>query len=340
LKLRSRRSGKSALHFKQLNIEEVKMKLSKVLIHSVVASITCFGISSVAQASPVTLVGNFVKTAVNDRGTLGSGGTTSPGLLYDKTGTQNFGVNDYLTPGTPWDVFAVKTTQTGIKANNNADPWWQTYNDIAPSSGPTDLSSGTTNKATWSGTYGNYFNIQNTYTFGMNDQRIDVKTTITALSDLTGVQFARAIDPDPDVNTFGSYFTINGRGDAGAGLADANWVHSVGPSTGLPLGLYTTSSVTHNTGVSGGYWSNDPAFYLSGQNDGNGDYAIGLGFDIGSLMAGKTISLDYSYVMGGSLGTVDLPPGPSTVPLPAALPLMLSGLGVLGLAARRRKDVA
>ncbi len=316
------------------------MKRPKILIHCVIASVTCLGISSLAEASPVTLVGNFVKTAVNDRGTLGSGGATSPGLLYDKTGTQNFGVNDYLTPGTPWDVFAVKSTQTGIKANNNADPWWQSSNDIAASSGPTDLSSGTTLKATWSGTYANYFNIQNTYTFGTNDQRVDVTTTITALTDLTGLQFARAIDPDPDVNTFGSYYTVNGRGDAGAGLADTDWVHSVGPSTGLPLGLYTTSSVTHNTGISSGYWSNDPAFYLSGQNDGNGDWAIGIGFDIGSLLAGKSISLDYSYVMGGSLDTVDLPPDPSAVPLPAALPLMLSGLGVLGLATRRRKDVA
>lgn len=89
-------------------------------IYKKVIVISLLGFAGLAQATPVTLTGDFVKTAVNDVGTLGSGGSTSPGLLFDATGTGTFGVNDYLTPGTPYDYFGVKSDQTGLKGNSNS----------------------------------------------------------------------------------------------------------------------------------------------------------------------------------------------------------------------------
>src|SRR5690606_39890545 len=71
------------------------------------------------------------------------------------------------------------------------------------------------------------------------------------------------------------------RGNAAQGLAEKDWVHSIGVKTGLTIGLYTDSSVSHNTGISSD-WEVDPAFYLAGNNDGHGDYTIGLAFDIRS----------------------------------------------------------
>ena len=296
--------------------------------------ISLFGFAGLTQAASVTLTGDFVKTAVNDVGTLGSGGSVSPGLLFDKTGTGTFGINDYLTPGTPYDYFGVRSTETGLQGNSNSG-----FSTISQTSGPTDLSSGTTNSAKWSGEYSGFFKLVNTYTFSDAGQRIDVNTTITALADLTGLQFARSIDPDPDVNTFGSYSTDNSLGDISKGLAATDWAYSLGLSTGLPLGLFTNSAVKHNAGIVrdwGGSSSAaaDPTRILAGINDGNGDYALALAFDIGSLLAGKSISLDYSYVMGSSKDTVDIPP--SSVPLPGAA--WLFGSAIIGFAGFGRRN--
>lgn len=295
----------------------------KKLTGVAMALFAAFSVNSFA--APVALVGDYVKAGVNDVGTLGSGYTTSPGILYDKTGTQNFGVNDYLTPGTPWEGFSVKSDQTGLQTNNNAG-----YSDISTVSGPTDTSSGSTNSATWSGQYSDYFTISHAYSFADNAERINISTVITATQDLTGVSFLRTLDPDPDVNTFGTYFTENNRGNLIAGLSEDDWVHALGLNTGLPIALYTTSSLEHNTGISSA-WSLDPEFYLAGNNDGDGDYTIGLAFYLGSILKGESITLDYAYVMGKSLGTVDV----GRVPLPGAVWLFGSALvGLIGLRKR------
>ena len=310
------------------------MKLKEI---SLLASLLGFVV--IAQASPVVLTGSYIKTAVNDQGTLGSNNTTSPGLLYDKTGTSDFSANnDYLTPGTPYDYFGIKTNQTGLVGNGNSF----INNPITSSLGAIDTSSGTTKSASWTGEYGSFFKLVNEYKFANDGQRIDVKTTITAIADLTGVQFARSIDPDPDVNTFGNYDTVNSLGNATLGLAATDWAYSLGLSTGLPLGLFTNSSFKHNAGIAAswgeiGNSAADPTQILAGINDGNGDYALALGFDIGSILSGSSVSFDYAYVMGLSKDVVDVPIDPNAVPVPGAV--WLFGTAIAGFMGFGRKKL-
>jgi hypothetical protein len=274
-----------------------------------------------AKAS-IILEGDYVKTAVSDNGTLGFGGNTTPGLLHDALGTGSFGTNDYLTPGTAWEYFGVNSVETGNVGNNN-DSF--STNSFSLSS-LTDISatSAYDNALNWSGTYGSYLSLSTDTFFNDNDEFVSFITTVTALSDLTDLSFLRAIDPDMP----SGYSTLNNRGFAD--LSPSDWVNSENISNGLTLGLYSNSEVTHNTGITN--WTTNPLDYLSGTDFGDGDYTIGMAFDLGSLAQGASVSFDYHYVMGDTPDTVDIP---TDVPEPSTLAIF--ALGVMGLASRRFK---
>ncbi|MCK5915773.1 MAG: hypothetical protein KAG92_06510, partial [Deltaproteobacteria bacterium] len=136
------------------------------------------------------MTGDYIQTAVSSDGTLGFGYSSEPGIKHDPTGTGEFGIDDYLTPGSPWEVFSVKSDQTGITTNNNArsdlisTDNLQVLSDVAPFD----------NYIRWTGHYGSYFSMQTDYFFNNSDEQINMTTTITALSDLSHVSFLRALD--------------------------------------------------------------------------------------------------------------------------------------------------
>lgn len=291
--------------------------------------------AGVANATPVTLQGNYVEFGVSDYGTLGSDGSTEPGILHDPTGMKNFGVNDYLTPGTPHEGFSLNSAQSGfISADNN-------YSGGFGTASPTLLTGaakmGYDNAATWSGTDGTYYNVTNSYFLNDGDQRITIVTTITALQDLTDVAFARSLDPDPDVYTYGSYSTNNQQGNSLYGPTD--FVGAAGPYTGLTIGLLNLSgnTYTHNTEIDYSCCSNiDPYTVLLGGNAGPvGDYGLNMAWNLGNLVAGQSVTLNYAYVVGDHIGTVGGPTG--GVPEPATWALMILGMGGVGAMLRKRR---
>ena len=72
-----------------------------------------------ALATPVVIQNSSIKAGVSDFGTLGSDGSTSPGILFDPTGTSSYGVNDFLTPGTPWEGFYITAAGGYSEYSNN-----------------------------------------------------------------------------------------------------------------------------------------------------------------------------------------------------------------------------
>jgi hypothetical protein len=204
-------------------------------------------------------------------------------------------------------------------------------------SGVTSSSAAATHAAVWNG--GNsLYSIEHLFFFNNGEQRVNIRTTITALIDLTNVRISRAVDPDPDVGTHGTFATNNQRGIA-ATVPMEDFVGSVGAVSGLPLGLFYSGPITHNTGIVTSCCNvTDPDVYLAGGNAGNNttaDHGIGIGFNLGDLMAGQSTTWTYAYVMGGSLGTIDIPTDPNPIPVPASIMLMLAGMA--GLVRYRRK---
>jgi hypothetical protein len=142
--------------------------------------------------------------------------------------------------------------------------------------------------------------------------------TTGSLSLITASSPGVVSNPDPSNPTPGSFVYQNGNGDDIEGdtafSSSSPWVDLYGPvmaisGTGLGTGSHGQSNYTFNIWTQSGAWYENLG--------GNG---------------GTPGQVDAN---GGS-GTLTV----SAVPLPAALPLLLSGLGGLGALAARRRKVA
>lgn len=287
-----------------------------------------------AYASTVAVQDGFVKAGVNDRGTLGSGGSASPGILYDSSGAGNYGINDFLTPGSPFEGFYI-TGDNGLGyCSNNSG-----VDCVFATSSPTAISS---TQASWQGTSGDgNLTVTNAYTLTTLGGRsvISISTTLTNNSGgtLSGLEFLRTLDPDPDVNAFNVYNTDNT-------IVSDDQACATGTASGETICIFSFSPFGHKAGVGApaGFdsssfeiWDTSPADYLAGVDAGNGDNSIGMGFMLGDLGAGSSVTFDYGYALGGSLAIAAGVPEPSGL---AMFGLGLLGLlGLAGLEANRRK---
>ena len=243
------------------------------------------------------LQNEWIRAGVNGTtGTFGSGGGTSPGLLFDPSGTGTFNPSyDYLTPGAPFDGFAVKVDGTNYSNNNSGGT--AIAND---GNGLTDSE----NSLSWTGGVDSVFNITNTYSLAPATPYVDITSSITMLTDATTLSFGKYIDPDSQGMPGDSSATDNVLGYGV--IPDTNVAFSEATVSRYALGIYTTdTNVT--AGVEG--WTQEADGYEGTNytdadgnpvNYGNSDDTIGISWAWTGVSTGDILTANYAYIFGPS----------------------------------------
>lgn len=274
------------------------MKLKRLVAAMAVALL-----STGALAANGVLQNEYIKAGVNETtGTLGSGGNTSPGLLYNNAGSSTWNTGyDYLTPGSPFEGFTVRIedsagTLINTYTNNNAG-------NMANLPGAW-VGSPSSSSAVWAGS-NSQFALQHTYSLPSGQKYIDIDTRIEAYIAMPKLWFGRFIDPDAVAAPGDTSATDNVLG-YGA-ISRNNVVFSEANVSRYALGLYSAQSNVR-AGIAG--WSTDPkAYYANGtagygtytdNTYGNGDDTIGLGFYMSGVSIGDIINFRYAYIFGPS----------------------------------------
>lgn len=243
------------------------------------------------------LQNEWITAGVNGTaGTFGSGGSTSPGLLFDPAGTGTFDPSyDYLTPGAPFDGFAVKVDGTNHSNNNTGG--------TAIANDGNGLTDGE-NSLSWTGGVDSVFNITNTFTLAPATPYVDITSSITMLTDATTLSFGKYIDPDSQGMPGDSSSTDNVLGYGV--IPDTNVAFSEATTSRYALGIYTTdTNVT--AGVEG--WTQEADGYDgtnytdsdgNSVNYGNSDDTIGISWAWTGVSTGDILTASYAYIFGPS----------------------------------------
>lgn len=300
-----------------------------VTLTAVAAGTLCAG---AALAAPITLTGDYLQVSISDYGTFGMNGGGRPAFVHDPTGTGSFDLTtDYIAPGVPHDGFSLISDQFGFTENDNDGPGEFGFN--SPSLLTGSAARGYANAVTWSGGLVGFIEVTNSYFFNPGDERVLVETTVTALSDLTNLAFARSVDPDSGGTT-----SINERGNATFSIDD--FIGSESAANGRTLALVNVNDggKAHSTSIQASCCSNINPYDVLNHTGGDlglastGDDGLNLAYLLGTLNNGQSTTFQYAYAVGLGLDDIE---DPDDVPAPAALGLL--GLGIAGLGALRRR---
>ncbi len=281
---------------------------------------------SMTSAASFVLEGDYLKVGVNYNGALINDGLSNTGINYDITGTKTWPGYDFLTPGTPWQLYSI-----GVGGS---------YSPISYFSGggagltTTDTSSGTTLSALTSGnvTVGSTnVGYSQTISFDTTKAIINFRSIITNTgnSTLTNLAFGTSLDPDQDVYAGGGYATTND-------IPAANLVTATAPVTDWTIGIRDLTGGGIPTVLAFATWPDNPYAMLNGGVSANlapyADETINMAWAKADLGAGESWTLDYQYSIAETKDTVV-----GAVPEPSTFILLGAGLAGLAFARERSK---
>jgi hypothetical protein len=240
-------------------------------------------------------------------------------------------VGDFFVPGTPEEVWGLtwtnseRQTVSFINAGLMVDHEYDPENGVAPDAGyPKNDSDSNERRCVWTGvaTSGTdqSLRVVQTVRFSPGDKFFVMNVVMTNVgkTTITDLKYFRSVDPDQESEFGNGYGTDTDnyvlfqpeRKKSGlpafpADNIDKALVIGMGHNTGIPLGL---GAIDGRARVSHGNFSiRDPSWILDLTNgcidtgrEANpvlDDAAISLAFDLGTLVQGQSLSIDYAYIL-------------------------------------------
>jgi len=276
-----------------------------------------------------TLQGNYLEVGVGSDGSIinpsgsapyaGQYYSQFPGIIWNGAGTGFAGSyvnNDFITPGTPFQMYSI-----GVGGS-----WGSFWG--GNSLGASTIQTGPLSTLTTGGYGGLTYSQSLSFTPGSSVINFAMTLKNPTAAAIGDIAFATGFDPDPDVYQHGSYFTDNQ-------IVEPGVVQAIGPDTGNSIIIQDLSGGAV-ADIQADWPEYDPYDLLNGYNDGNGDYAIFDAWNVGTLEAGATETIDYNYIINATPVTSTSPIITGTVP-DGASTLGLLGLALTGLGVIRRK---
>lgn len=272
----------------------------------------------------------FVKYRVNGYGSGALGGGDGPnylnelGLKFDSTGTGNYGVDDYIQPGTPWEGYTFEIDGKKFIGSNSgyvgdydvylAKTWRLADNHVVSMIGDKE----------------NYGLGVCQYMSLPEEPAIRIKMTYTnTTSTAKTVKISRGMDPDVDVFEYGYYSTFNTRGIGSIPKADIALAY--GNFSGKPVAIYAPGNgFLHNTSIDY-FWPQEiPDNILKeifNQEDRYADDAITVALDCKMVEPGQSVTICVYYLCASTeeeildiIGTTE-----TTLPQPNFRPNLFFG---------------
>ena len=237
------------------------------------------GLLWLTRALAVDLVGDQLAVGINADGSLVNDAETL-GLLWDPDGPEGAmpTSNDLILPDEPLEAWSLSYTAAG--------EGWDLIQASPDPAGSDLILDWTSDGRAWAvGTAtGDHLAVREALAL-VDGSSLQIRLTVTALTDLTDLRYARVIDIDPDASTMGTDQTGNLTGDG--------WVRSGGQWDGRTLALASpgasaaicTDCLTADEVLEG----------LVGRNA--ADNAIGLAVALGDLAAGESVSVVVAYAL-------------------------------------------
>ncbi|GAB7126900.1 hypothetical protein JCM19000A_14070 [Silvimonas sp. JCM 19000] len=276
-------------------------------MHKQVLALSLLAALCAPLAQAYVLQNGTLQVGVDDGGAL-IDQTAMLGLTYDPSGKGNYG-NDLVWPGV---AFGFSSLGVGGSYDTTGGEFYQGTNPFGFS-----ITGSTASTLTQQGSYNGLGLLQ---TVSLDGGTVHFTVTFTNTTDADINQVAYAVGTDADLNYYsgGEFETTNTQNSAGSGSA-------YGALSGLKLTLSDVSSGGVSGLISSQYpWSIDP-YELSAASSftsGTDDLDLALGFNLGTLAAGQSVTLAYDYTL-------------AAVPEPETYAMM--GLGLVALLAARKK---
>ena len=277
-------------------------------MHKKIIAISMFAALAAGMAHATVLQNGVLAVGVDDGGAI-IDQTAGLGLAYDRSGHGDYS-KDILWPGTAFGFASIGVGSAFDTAGGEFNMGGNPFNFATTASTATSLSQ--------SGSY-NGLDLLQSVSLSGNTVHFSITFSNHSGAGISNVAYATGSDPDPDYYAPGGEFSsFNSQTGSGSGTA-------AGVLSGITLSLADASNGNVHGLISSSYpWSVDP-YGLSGNpsaNWGNTEGALALGYNLGTLADGQSITLAYDY-------SVTAVPEPET--------WALTGMGLVGLVAGRKR---